>query len=570
MAIDKEQQHHAAANADHNPELPMEKETFSSMEYEKELDQVPDDQVPTSDVKIENRKLPASLKYIMGNEICERFSFYGLKSILSLYFTLFMGYSDDTATTIIHSFNFLAYAFPLLGAYLADARLGKFRTILYFSLIYCVGGVFLSVSAIPGVTGSEPGHHSPWGIILGLGLIAVGTGGIKPVVSAFCGDQLGNDQKSLLQKVFQIFYWCINLGSFCSTILTPLLRKYVGYWLAFGIPAILLIISTIIYVLGRKSYVRRPTTGSVLLDSVKIIGCGIREMFRSKRSGYDDRYYTNSWLDRAKVSHDSRMVDSVKAALKVIVVFVPMPFFWALYDQTSSRWTQTAEKMDRTVGGWTIEPDQIQAVNPLLVMILVPVFEYGIYRPLKRANINFSPLKRMSLGMWLAIATFVLAAIIEMKIDDQPEGTVSIFLQLPQYFLLTCAEILISITGLEFAYSQAPRSMKSMIMSAWLLTVSIGNVIVIVVVESIKITPQWKEYLVFASIMAVFTVVFMVIAYRYKPVDPSIYDHEEDESEKEANEMSENYTKPEKEANQTPSEQIPKNIPLDTSVDTSN
>ncbi|EFA80788.1 Peptide transporter PepT1 [Heterostelium album PN500] len=567
MAIEdiNKTQHHAG-EFDNTPELPMDKETFSSHEYEKEIygGQGMDDQFPTKATK-ENKKLPSSMIYIMV------FSFYGLKSILSMYCTQFMGYNKSTAVTVIHTFNFAAYAFPLLGAYLADARLGKFRTILYFSIIYCIGGIFLSVSAVPGVTGDGPGNRSPWGLITGLVLIALGTGGIKPVVSAFCGDQLGPDQKTLLQLVFQIFYWCINFGSFFSTILTPLLRKYVGYWLAFGVPAILLLFATLVFILGYKKYVKRPTTGSILLDSCRIVGTGIAEKFRSRRAGYDDRYYNSHWLDRAKIRHDPKLVDSVRAALKVILVFVPMPFFWCLYDQTSSRWTQTAETMDLSIGSVKLEADQIQAINPLLIMILVPVFEYCLYRPLKKRNINFHPLLRITIGMWLSIAAFLLAMFIEMRIDKEPVGTVSVFLQLPQYVLLTCAEILISITSLEFAYSQAPATMKSIIMSFYLLSVSLGNVIVVVVVDGVSITPQWKEYLVFSCIMAVFTVVFMVIAWRYKPVDPSIYEFEEPKDENETElELSEKPSKalpPHLRESQTPLNQ---NIPLDMSIDKTN
>eukprot|EP01133_Synstelium_polycarpum_P007283 gene7283-8465_t len=530
MAIeDKHHQPQTGENPGFQPELPMDKEGFSSNEYMKETDdgismsqQVPRD---TS----QDNKFPPSIKFIMGNEICERFSFYGLKTILTLYCKNFMGYSENTSTVIIHAFNFTAYAFPILGAYVADARIGKYMTILVFSIIYCFGGGFLSLSAMPNVTGDSPGNRSPWALILGLLLIALGTGGIKPVVSAFCGDQLGPHQKGLLQRIFQIFYFCVNFGSFFSTILTPLIRKYVNYWVAFGVPAILLIISTIIFVIGSPKYTKRPVTGSILLTAAKIIGKGAKEGIKSKRAGYDDRYYNDHWLDRAKVKYDPKLVDHVRAALKVLLVFVPMPFFWALFDQTSSRWIYSAMRMDRNVAGsWEIEADQIQALNPLLVLIFVPIFEFGIYTPLRKIGRPFPPLLRMTIGMWLTVAAFLVAMFIEIKIDNSAPLSVSIWLQLPQFFLLTWAELLISITGLEFAYSQAPSSMKSFIMSMWLLTVSLGNAFVVAVVEGIHMKKQWMEYLLFASVMAFFTFIFMIIAWRYVPVDPKIFLYEDD------------------------------------------
>ncbi|GAM18716.1 hypothetical protein SAMD00019534_018910 [Acytostelium subglobosum LB1] len=329
-----------------------------------------DQQQHPEDILVGNNSIPSSLRYIMGNEVCERFSFYGLRTILSIYCTNFMGYTANTATIIVSTFNFLAFAFPLLGAYLADARIGKFNTLFAFSIVYCIGGIIMAVTSIEGVTGPGPGDRSPWGLILGLILISVGTGGIKPVVSAFCGDQLNSDQKHLLQKVFQMFYWSINLGSFFSCILTPLLRRYVGYWLAFGVPSCLLVLSTVVLLMGRRKYVYRPVAGSILLDMFSVLGCAVREKIKSRKDGYDDRYYHDHWLDRAKIKFDQKLVDSVRAALKVLVVFLPMPFFWALYDQTASRWVQTAQTMDLHItGGFSLEPDQIQLLPAASILL---------------------------------------------------------------------------------------------------------------------------------------------------------------------------------------------------------
>ncbi|EGC38989.1 hypothetical protein DICPUDRAFT_75405 [Dictyostelium purpureum] len=482
-------------------------------------------------------KFPTSFRYILLNEIGERFSYYGNKSILSIYLNSYMGYSKNTSTSIVHTFNFLAYAFPLLGAYLGDGVLGKFKTILYFSIIYVVGSTFLSVTSIDGITGGEPGHRSPWGIAIALVLIAMGTGGIKPLISTFAGDQLKKNQSHLLEKLFQIFYWCINLGSLLATIFVPLLKRYVGYWLAFGIPAVFLTISTIIFVAGSGSYVKRPVTESILLTAAKVIGFAIKEKLKRLKAKITGTVFYNSfdainnddksWLDSAKVEYDTDVVDSIKCALNVLTVFIPLPFFWALYDQTGSRWTYQAESLDLCVFGkkvtWLcLEAEQIQALNPLFIMMFIPIVEYVIYKPLKSFGINFKPLIKMAIGMWLAVASFIISMFLQIAIDKNPPGTISIWLQLPQYLILTIGEILISIPGLEFAYSEAPPSMKAIIMSGWLLAVSLGNIFVVFIVSAVNLGKQWVEFLVFAAVMSLFIFVFMIIAYRFKSSKPSI------------------------------------------------
>ena len=188
-------------------------------------------------VSEEDKKYPRSVFFIFGNEMCERFSFYGLKAILPLYLTEHLNVSEDTATACVHAFIFGAYAFPIIGGWLSDSVIGKYRTILYLSMVYVLGSIVLSVTAIPGVTGDPP-HW--WGCLLGLTLIAFGTGGIKPCVSSFGGDQFKPTQTRLLQSFFSLFYISINVGSIASTFLTPIIRKNVSFWAAFLLPAVLL------------------------------------------------------------------------------------------------------------------------------------------------------------------------------------------------------------------------------------------------------------------------------------------------------------------------------------------
>ncbi|XP_017493441.1 PREDICTED: peptide transporter family 1-like, partial [Rhagoletis zephyria] len=213
--------------------------------------------------QIEKRptEYPKSVAFIISNEFCERFNYYGLRTILVLYLTTKLHYDKDTATVLFHIFSMLVYLFPIVGAIIADSWLGKFRTILYLSMVYALGGVIVSLGAIPLL-------HLPVKeiTILGLTLIALGTGGIKPCVSAFGGDQFRMpEQAKQLATFFSLFYFAINAGSTISTTITPILREDVHcfgdkncFSLAFGVPAVLMLLSVVIFVAGRKLYVVKP------------------------------------------------------------------------------------------------------------------------------------------------------------------------------------------------------------------------------------------------------------------------------------------------------------------------
>ncbi|HVK11646.1 MAG TPA: MFS transporter, partial [Gemmataceae bacterium] len=200
-------------------------------------------------------RMPRQIAYIIGNEGCERFSFYGMRNILVEFLKsaamLFAVVElvpekerEAIAKEVFHTFVIGVYFFPLLGGWLADRFLGKYRTILYLSLVYCVGQACLAAFV-----------DNKYGFYVGLFLIALGSGGIKPCVSAFVGDQFDQSNKSLAKVVFDAFYWIINFGSFFATLLIPFLLKQFGPRVAFGLPGVLMFVSTVILWLGRRLYV---------------------------------------------------------------------------------------------------------------------------------------------------------------------------------------------------------------------------------------------------------------------------------------------------------------------------
>ena len=209
-------------------------------------------------------KMPGGIPYIIGNEAAERFSYYGMRAILVVYMTQYLRgangelelLSETDATTYYHLFTAAVYFTPLAGALLADVFLGKYRTIVTLSIVYCLGHVALAMD------------DTFYGLALGLGLISVGSGGIKPCVSAHVGDQFGDENSNLLSRVYSYFYFSINLGAFISTLATPLLLEHYGPHFAFGLPGALMIIATWVFWLGRQRFIHIPPGGKAFLKEL--------------------------------------------------------------------------------------------------------------------------------------------------------------------------------------------------------------------------------------------------------------------------------------------------------------
>ena len=449
-------------------------------------------------------RLPRQVPFIIGNEACERFSFYGMRNILTVFlidYLLRQEIADEAARTgaakaTFHLFVSGVYFFPLLGGYLADRFLGKYRTIFWLSLLYCAGHACLALF-----------ESSKTGFYTGLFLIALGSGGIKPCVSAMVGDQFDERSKHLAGKVFAAFYWSINFGSFFASLFIPKLLKTSGPAVAFGIPGVLMFIATVIFWAGRKHYVHVPPTGKNKHSFLRVVGSALS----NRKPGQAH------WLDGATAAHPGEAVEGAKAVFRLVAVFLPIPFFWALFDQKASTWVVQAKAMDPMVAGFKFEPSQMQFVNPLLVMLLIPLMAGAVYPAFKKLGYELTPLRRMTIGMGVGALSYVIAGLIQMPISDGK--TLSILWQLAPYVVLTTAEVLVSTTGLEFAYSQAPREMKGTLMSLWNLTVTAGNLAVAFASAINFFTGGPSLFFFYAAIAAVATVVLGLIARRYVVVD---------------------------------------------------
>ncbi|XP_020657253.3 solute carrier family 15 member 1 [Pogona vitticeps] len=679
---------------------------------------------------------PLSIFFIVINEFCERFSYYGMRAVLVLYFKFFLSWDDNLATAIYHTFVALCYLTPILGALIADSWLGKFMTIVSLSIVYTVGQAVLSIGSINDLMdGNRDGVPDDVKIpiafsMIGLLLIALGTGGIKPCVAAFGGDQFEDHQEKQRSRFFSIFYLAINAGSLISTIITPILRevecgihtRQKCYPLAFGIPAILMALALLVFMAGSTMYKKVKPQGNIMVQVAQCITFAVRNRFRHRSKQYPKREH---WLDWAREKYDKRLIVQTKMVLKVLFLYIPLPMFWALFDQQGSRWTLQATTMDGDFGPVQIQPDQMQTVNPILIVIMVPVVDAVIYPLIQKCRINFTPLRKMTVGMLLAALAFVVAAVIQIQIDktlpvfpaagqtqikvinlgnqnasihfnsdgkienlsplastihlsydttklnshginitygnetikqaftytdkerytveitnragiqaillvdgltEKPEegnneirfinnlnsainitmdkvgfpdvlylsatnytpfqrgqkditvstdlhdctnkslafgygsaytiiingcddsglqvayvediqaNTFSMAWQIPQYFLITCAEVVFSVTGLSFSYSQAPANMKSVLQAGWLLTVAVGNIIVLIIAGASRLNKQWEEYVLFAGLLLAVTVIFAIMAYFYTYVDPIEIEAQLDEEERKKSE----------------------------------
>lgn len=439
-------------------------------------------------------KYPPQIKYIVGNEACERFSYYGMRAILVVFMVQYLGILKHEAKGIYHLFVSANYFLPLLGGYLSDRFLGKYRTIIYLSLVYCLGHLVLAL------------FESKAGMYAGLSLIALGAGGIKPCVSAHVGDQFNKGNSHLLKSIYEIFYFSINFGSFFSTLLIPWILPRYGPGVAFGIPGILMFLATVVFWMGRDQYVHVPPSGKEGSSQFwAIFAYGILNLGRRKKGA--------SFLDVAKEKFSPEKVDGAKAALDVFKVLISVSAFWALFEQHGSSWVLQAQSMNLEFLGTKWEASQIPALNPIMVMALIPLFSYGIYPFIEKLGVKMTPLRRMAGGMLMTGLSFVLAGLIQTKLDG---GTaLSVGWQFPQYIILTMAEVMVSITGLEFAYTQAPRAMKSTIMSLWLLTVTAGNLFT-AVIEFLNHFKGASEFYFFAGVMFVISLLFVWMASRYR------------------------------------------------------
>lgn len=533
---------------------------------------------------------PKSVFFIVGNEACERFSFYGMRSVLTLYILHALQRSESFAAATVHLFTMGVYFMPLLGAWIADKFWGRYATILTLSSVYIAGNAVLALTV-----------GSPVGLGIGLSLIAFGSGGIKPCVSAFMGEQFSPENRDFIARAFGMFYWAINFGSFFAFAIIPVIKDNFGYTWAFGIPGIAMGLATIVFAAGTPLYkrglgewvalpagtiLRRVLSSAALygaapalffcivitlvapetlgeavasltplgkLAFVAIFGAAayaaIALIFAiagflprtlakiAEAASADKKSAVPAAAVPAEISEktvvpaapEMSMRERFRAIRGILLLFAVIPVFWALFDQMSTTWVILGGQMSvSSIFAYPINTETIQNANPVLVMLLIPIFSFLLYPLLNKTRLfKATPLRRMTTGMVLSAAAFVICGLLQHAVDSAAAaGTpqLSVWWMLLPYFVLTSGEVLFSATGLEFAFSQAPAAMRSTITSLWNLTTALGNFLVVLVVVVASDLSAATRFYFFAGLMLVVAVVFgtFSVFYKYKNVEESV------------------------------------------------
>ncbi|XP_022792601.1 solute carrier family 15 member 4-like isoform X1 [Stylophora pistillata] len=490
---------------------------------------------------------------ILVTEFCERLTFYGTSANLLLFCSNVLKLGSPWPSTITLLFQGTCFLTPLLGGWLADSYLGQFNTIYGSSLLYFVGVLLLAAVSITNDTLKTVFANSARVVyfIIALVLITFGAGGIKANVSPFGADQVKQDGPRAVQSFFNYFYWFINIGALLAfTVVVGVQQADIFSGYAIVVGTMFLVI--IVFITRRNKYLVRPPGGSQLTETAKIIHNAIKN--RNQNTG--------GWMDGAKVrfggKFDDAQVEDVKAVLRLIPVFITFIFYFAAYSQISTSVLVQGTFMKLKFVDFSIPAASLSLVDIVIILVLVPLMNHAIYPFVKRTGIKLTYFHRIGVGYMLMAASMLVAGLIEIKRrtvwqhgaictqivlgESHNASCFSIFWQTPQFLLIGCSEVLATITGLEFAYSQAPEYLKGVIMALFLAASGIGSYVANLLVAVVN--NNWypakdpnqghMEYFFFmiAGLMTLNFLLFLYIAssYKYRESSPQSKDTEDDGS----------------------------------------
>ncbi|KAH7324874.1 oligopeptide transporter [Stachybotrys elegans] len=474
---------------------------------------------PTEEELRTLRRVSGKIKWAMWTiafvELCERFSYYGSSVLYTNFVNRPLPAGSTTGAPLttdglpgalgmgpsaaqgISLFNqFFAYLMPLFGAWIADARMGRFWTIHLAIGISTIAHAILVASSAPGVIVRPDASFAAF--IIGLITLCVGTGFFKANVSPLLAEQnedtamrvmtLKSGERVIVDpaitntRVFLYFYFCINLGSLAGQISMVFVEQHDGFWLAFLIPTIMFLISPFVLWSQKKNYKLSPPTGSLLSKFFKLFF-----YVRKRSSGFKMNWAAGkpsgiAIADRpAWMTYDDAWVDEVRRGLMACKVFLFLPIFFLAYNQMTGNLTIQAGTMQRH----GVPNDIIQNLNPISIVIMIPLIDHLLYPGLRKLGIAFTPIKRMTVGFMLAALSMVASAVMQhyiyqmspcgeyanksVIIDGEeapcPPAEINVWAQSLPYILIGLAEIFANVTSYEYAFSKAPANMKSLVMS---------------------------------------------------------------------------------------------------------
>ncbi|EKG10806.1 Oligopeptide transporter [Macrophomina phaseolina MS6] len=476
-------------------------------------------------------KIPWTTYTIAFVELCERFSYYGTTVVYVNYIqqplppgsntgagfdgqsgALNRGQQTSTGLTTFNSF--WSYTCPLIGAYIADEYLGRFKTIQWSILISLIGHCFLIISALPPIITKPDTAIAIFAV--GLVIMGCGTGGFKSNISPLIAEQLTDTKPKVIRdkktgervlsdpaitvaRVFLYFYMMINIGSLVGQICMVFAEKYVGFWLSFTLPTIMFLFCPMVLFWCKSKYKLTPPNGSVMARAFKLVALGSKgrisinpfQTVRNFKNGnfWDDIKPSKLGPNKpAWMTFDDAWVDEVRRGFKACKVFTFYPLYWLAYNQMTNNLTSQAATMELHGA----PNDVINNLNPLSLIIFIPIVDNFLYPGLRRIGFNFTPLKRIAFGFGLASLAMISAVVIQhyiyklgecgnhMNSCEDAEGNpivapINVWVQTLPYFLVGFSEIFASITGLEYAFMKAPHNMRSLVTAVFLFQSAIGS-----------------------------------------------------------------------------------------------
>ncbi|KAK9920463.1 hypothetical protein M0R45_029018 [Rubus argutus] len=490
----------------------------------------------TQDGTVDIHKNPANRKktgnwkacrFILGNECCERLAYYGMSTNLVNYLQKQLSMGNVAASNSVTNWSGTCYVTPLLGAFLADAYLGRYWTIAIFSLIYALGMTFLTLTA--SVNGLRPSCdnsscHATTSqravCFVALYMIALGTGGIKPCVSSFGADQFDetdNTEKEKKSSFFNWFYLSINIGALIASSVLVWIQMNVGWNWGFGIPAVAMGIAVVFFFLGSPLYRLQKPGGSPLTRIIQVIVASCRKFNvkipDDKSLLYETRDAESNIQGSRKLEHTDKLrffdkaavddmkdlknswrlctvtqVEELKAIIRLLPIWASGIVFAAVYSQMSTMFVLQGNTMDQHMGPkFKIPSASLSLFDTVSVIFWTLVYDLVIVpfaRKFTGHPRGFTQLQRMGIGLLISIFSMLVAGILEVvrlgivqknNYYDLEYIPMSIFWQVPQYFLIGCAEVFTFIGQLEFFYDQAPDAMRSLCSALSLTTIALGN-----------------------------------------------------------------------------------------------
>ncbi|KAJ6091901.1 Major facilitator superfamily domain general substrate transporter [Penicillium canescens] len=444
-------------------------------------------------------KFPPVALLILVVELGERFTYFGLSGPLQNYINNpyvpgsdlpgALGKGQAVASALGNFFKFWAYASTIIGAIIADQYVGKFKAITISLGVYIVGLTILVATATPAGIQSNAGFG---GLVAAMVIIGLGTGGIKANVTPMCAEQYQNaepvlktldtgeivvvDPELTIQRLFMWFYWVVNVGAL-SPLITVNVEAKASFWLAYLIPLIAICLSAIVFLSGQKRYVKVLPQGSAIIDACKVLNIVRQEkhFHDAKPSSLEAAGRLSKYPIASSSRYTDQYVSDVRRGFRSCRMFVFLPFYFICWIQIWNNLISQAGQM--ALHG--TPNDLLQNLDPIALCIFIPLLDLGLYPFLRKFKINFSPVRRIFTGFLLVSASMVYASVLQHFIYISPTKSIHVWIQAPAYIFVAISEAFVIVTGLELAFTHAPKNLRSFISALFWLMIGIAAAICI-------------------------------------------------------------------------------------------